>query len=133
MRLIDADALEREGWKLYLNYQQDENTMVYETKSIQEIPTAQPELNEWCTDCKEYDQERHCCPRWNRVIRQTLKDAQPEQKKGAWVGVGFYDEDCGHHLWYACNKCSYQTTWHMKPIFNYCPNCGAKMEEDDGK
>ena len=44
------------------------------------LPSAQPEPNydEWCTDCKEYDKERHCCPRWNRVIRETLKDAQPE-------------------------------------------------------
>ena len=43
---------------------------------------AQPDLDEWCVDCKEYDQERHSCPRWNRVIRQTLKDAQPEQR---WI------------------------------------------------
>ena len=49
-------------------------------KMINKIPSAQPEPNydEWCTDCKEYDKERHCCPRWNRVIRETLKDAQPE-------------------------------------------------------
>ena len=42
---------------------------------------ARPELHfdEWCTDCKEYDQERRRCPRWNKVIRETLKDAQPEQ------------------------------------------------------
>lgn len=47
---------------------------------IEQLPSAQPEPNydEWCTDCKEYDKERHCCPRWNRVIRETLKDAQPE-------------------------------------------------------
>ena len=40
--------------------------------------------DEWCDDCKEYDNERHCCPRWNRVIRQTVEDmkaAQPEQLK----------------------------------------------------
>lgn len=43
MRLIDADVLEREGWKLHRSYKQDENTMVYEMKSIQEIPTAEPE------------------------------------------------------------------------------------------
>ena len=53
---------------------------------LMELPFAQPEMNldEWCTDCKEYDQERHCCPRWNRVIRQTLKDAQPEPQ---WIPV----------------------------------------------
>ena len=44
--------------------------------------SAQPDIDEWCTDCKEYDSERHCCPRWNRVIRETLKDAQPERK---WI------------------------------------------------
>ena len=44
------------------------------------LPSAQsePHYDEWCDDCKEYDKERHCCPRWNRVIRQTLKDTQPE-------------------------------------------------------
>ena len=48
---------------------------------LKRLPSAQPEMNldEWCTDCKEYDHERHCCPRWNRVIRQTLKDMKEEQ------------------------------------------------------
>lgn len=39
-------------------------------------------LGEWCIDCKEYDKERHSCPRWNRVIRKTAEDmkaAQPTQ------------------------------------------------------
>ena len=53
-------------------------------QTLKELPSAQPEYktDEWCTDCKEYDQEKHCCPRWNRVIRNTLKDAQSEQR---WV------------------------------------------------
>ena len=44
------------------------------------LQPAEPPYNpdEWCHDCKEYDQERHCCPRWNRVIRKTLE----EIKKG---------------------------------------------------
>ena len=29
---------------------------------------------EWCTDCKEYDHEKHCCPRWTKVIRETMDD-----------------------------------------------------------
>ena len=44
----------------------------------EKVPSAQPDLDEWCTDCSEYDQERHCCPRFNKVIREALKDAQPE-------------------------------------------------------
>ena len=31
-----------------------------------------PVLDEWCTDCKEYDHERNCCPRFNRVIRSAM-------------------------------------------------------------
>lgn len=30
--------------------------------------------DEWCSDCKEYDHEKHCCPRFNRVIRTTLDE-----------------------------------------------------------
>ena len=46
-------------------------------RKVEQVPSAQPELDEWCTDCSEYDSEKHCCPRWNRVIRNTLKDAEP--------------------------------------------------------
>ena len=46
---------------------------------IEDLPSAQQDTDEWCTDCKEYDHERHCCPRWNRVIRTTLKDMKEEQ------------------------------------------------------
>ena len=62
---------------------------------------AEPEqrYDEWCTDCKEYDHERHCCPRWNRVIRETLNDAQPRwipvserqpKKMGAYMTTVYY-------------------------------------------
>ena len=45
------------------------------------VPSAQPEqtnswcINSWCNNCKEYDTENKCCPRYNRVIKQTLDDA----------------------------------------------------------
>lgn len=34
--------------------------------------------DKWCTDCKEYDTEKHCCPRFNKVIRQALVETQPK-------------------------------------------------------
>ncbi len=43
---------------------------------ICQLPSAQPEMDEWCEDCKEYDTEKHCCPRWNRVIRDTVKEME---------------------------------------------------------
>ena len=47
-------------------------------KEIKDLPSVHPELNEWCHDCKEYDPEKGCCPRWGQVIRTALADAQPE-------------------------------------------------------
>jgi len=46
-------------------------------------PSAQsePHYDEWCTDCKEYNQERHCCPRWNKVIRQTVEDLKSADRE----------------------------------------------------
>jgi hypothetical protein len=40
------------------------------------LPSAQPEIHfdEWCVDCKEYDHDKHCCPRFNKVIRRTVKE-----------------------------------------------------------
>ena len=51
---------------------------------MKELPSAQPpyNLDEWCHDCKEYDQERHCCPRWNRVIRKTVDELELNRQKG---------------------------------------------------
>lgn len=31
-------------------------------------------MSEWCKDCKEYDTEKHCCPRFNQVIRRTMSE-----------------------------------------------------------
>lgn len=53
MRLIDADALERMGYVLTRTYQQDKETMVYETKNLSDVPSAQPEIIR-CGECKHY-------------------------------------------------------------------------------
>ena len=53
---------------------------------IKDLPSAQPEeraLHESCTDCPLYDKDRHSCPRFNKVIPETLRElqsAQSEQK-----------------------------------------------------
>ena len=38
----------------------------------------QEQTFEWCHDCKEYDQEAHCCHRWSKVIRTTITDIKAE-------------------------------------------------------
>lgn len=56
-------------------------------------PTIHPEphYDEWCDSCKEYDKEKHSCPRWNKVIKSTveeLKFAQPELCEDAVSRLG---------------------------------------------
>lgn len=54
--------------------------------ALKDLPSAEPvrKPDEWCTDCKEYDHEKNCCPRFNRVIKSALKDAEPEPH---WIPV----------------------------------------------
>lgn len=113
------------------------NGLTYALHILQGLQTAQPELDEWCTDCKEYDAERHSCPRWNRVIRETLNEVR---KKGKWI----YHERrepvwdiTGVKTWgvaYRCPECSFiHSVIEDFGIYSYCPNCGADMrgEQDE--
>ena len=45
-------------------------------KQFNGLPPVQPKYNpdEWCHDCKEYDHDKHCCPRYNKVIRNTVEE-----------------------------------------------------------
>lgn len=52
----------------------------------------------------------------------------------AWDSSPFhwenYDEET-HSEWkeyWHCSECDYEADRDMKPIFKYCPNCGARME-----
>lgn len=83
-RMIDADALEREGWKLHRNYQQDENVMVYEEKALSEIQTVQPDVSyindgdtvyrQAAIDEAEEWIERYYCRRGGQRERDAIKN-----------------------------------------------------------
>ena len=46
---------------------------------LRDLPSVEPlEDFEWCTDCKEYDQEKHCCHRWTKVIRKTVEEVKSQ-------------------------------------------------------
>ena len=102
------------------------STWCDELVALRALPSAQPEqhYDEWRTDCKEYDKERHCCPRWNRVIRQTLKDAQPEQRTcvncGRTVNNGGWYADgrtrCPIEEHYALPKDGYCHLWEKRNV-----------------
>jgi len=45
-----------------------------------------PNEYQWCKDCKEYDEENHCCHRFSTVIREAVVELE---KRG-----GTCDGDC---------------------------------------
>lgn len=103
MRLIDADAL-----------------------NLNDLPAVQPKTEgfEWCHDCKEYDQEGHCCHRWTKVIRKTVDEIKADPvRHGHWIQA---DEDFRHQVfWWNCSECGFS----VSSKYNYCPDCGARMDE----
>ena len=62
------------------------STILADGKTLEQIideqPTVKPERNydEWCLDCKEYDHDRHCCPRFNRVIGSVMGEIKTDRK-----------------------------------------------------
>lgn len=65
---------------------------------------------------------------WKACIEwmKTLPSAQPEQKVGKWLLYGRGTAKCSQ-----CGMV-YIDAYDDDRCFNYCPNCGAKMEECDG-
>mgnify|MGYP001086133498 CR=1 FL=1 len=45
-------------------------------------------------------------------------------KHGKWIYV---DGDVGYNV-YRCSKCGEVISLDEEKIYNYCPNCGAKMD-----
>lgn len=65
---------------------------------------------------------------WDQI--KDLPSAQPERKTGKLIYESAYN-------WFRCNVCKkiyppeflqYFDSCQYQPGFNFCPNCGAKME-----
>ena len=61
------------------------NALQMAIKALSATPAEQThEEWEWCTDCKEYDQEQHCCHRYCKVIRETVDEIKQAERTGCW-------------------------------------------------
>ena len=89
--------------------------------------------DERCTDCPAYDHEKHYCPRFNRVIRETVEEMRQEKlerkkEKCVWCDSPFRIE----YYWIdreGCTASFQDEERHLVAtgIANYCPNCGADL------
>ena len=62
----------------------------------------------------------------NKSISTRIKDLPSAQHKGKWIAT---KEWGGRN--YSCSCCNFSfmvDTCMLEPMWNYCPNCGAKME-----
>ena len=109
------DIKQRHDW--------DINNLILINKDNYEPLEQKSQTFKWCTDCKEYDQEKHCCHRWSKVIRDTVEEMKQEQepKTGHWINTA--NPRMSDNI--VCSECGYDSIADYK----FCPNCGAKMVE----
>lgn len=53
-------------------------------KDISNMPYTETHSFEWCTNCKEYNQDNHCCYRWSNVIRDTVEENREYLEQVKW-------------------------------------------------
>ena len=73
----------KESAEHHANDSREEVLLRRDRDIIKALPSVTPQEQQtfkWCTDCKEYDQEKHCCHRWSKVIRDTVEEMKQEQE-----------------------------------------------------
>ena len=78
------------------------------------------ETFEWCAGCKEYDCEKHCCHRWCKVIRETVRE----------IKETLQIVDCQQCIHRNTDKCPADKDFVDRNLWFYCGN-GEKHEETD--
>ena len=120
-----AKAIE-EADQLCLETGYDNEKVVEMLRELPSVTPQEPQTYKWCTGCKEYDQDKHCCHRWSKVIRDTVEEMKQEPKTGHWIVAkgGSYNGTRNA----CCSNCKdfYTNDW---AYMNYCPNCGCRMVE----
>ena len=114
------------------------NPMAFSVKECMEIVKQEAEQYEECYkdcgDCEAYNKEKHHCPKFCKVIKETVKEIEENHNKGKWemtykgkrkdvnTGLMISAYNC------KCSVCGWETG-NQGTRFSYCPKCGAKMDE----
>ena len=82
---------------------------------------AASESFEWCDGCKEYDQEKHCCHRFTKVIRQAFEEMKV-----------VHCIDCQHSEYdevYKDRYCHYNGKAEVVDDYHFCRD-GERRDDD---
>ena len=115
------------------------NPMAFSVKECMEIvkqeAAAYEECYKDCGDCEAYYKEKHHCPKFCKVIKETVKEIEENHNiKGKWeMTYKGMKKDVNTGLMISaynckCSVCGWETG-NQGTRFSYCPNCGAKMDE----
>lgn len=83
---------------------------------IEDLPSAQP----------EYDLDGYSSRLWKAAYERGKQDAEQERKTGRWVAT-----PNGFHYCSNCRMGADFDNYGHEVLRDFCPNCGAKMVEDD--
>ena len=71
-----------------------------------------------------------------RIIRKAEERiaAMQESKRGRWIPLEYDGYADGFPVWnlWECSRCQEEHSGDEDTLTPYCPNCGAKMEVDNG-
>lgn len=85
----------------------------------------------YCAMCAYGSQDMDSCDIRSCDNKDAIKALEQEPKKGHWIR--WYEiieqEHCTIHDPHCkCSECNQEYEPYIASLFNYCPNCGAKME-----
>lgn len=101
---------------------------------VKQEAAAYEECYKDCGDCEAYNKEKHHCPKFCKVITETVREIEENHNKGKWemtykgkrkdvnTGLMISAYNC------KCSVCGWETG-NQGTRFSYCPKCGAKMDE----
>ena len=101
---------------------------------VKQEAAAYEECYKDCGECEAYDKEKYHCPKFCKVIKETVKEIEENHNKGKWemtykgkrkdvnTGLMISAYNC------KCSVCGWETG-NQGTRFSYCPKCGVKMDE----
>lgn len=90
------------------------------------VTPQEPQTFKWCTDCKEYDQDKHCCHRWSKVIRDTVEEMKQEPR---WIPVSERLPEDGERVLVTYDKIVIRATWDLMR-YSFYDTHAANLDKD---
>ncbi len=85
--------------------------------------------------------DERCCVSRGRSTATIMQDIlelpslTPQPKMGRWVPLEYDGYADGNPVWdkWECSRCGWEHSGDEESLTAFCPNCGAKMEREDGE